>query len=288
MRLTAAGVTWTVDDREIVSGADIEVGTGELVGLVGPNGSGKSTLLRCVYRALRPDAGTVLADGRDLWRMRSRAAARQLAVVVQEPASDFDLTAYEVVLMGRMPHLGTLDRETAADHDLVREALGAVDAGHLAGRSFPTLSGGEKQRVLLARALAQQAPVLILDEPTNHLDIRHQLDLLGLVRRLGLATIAALHDLNLACEYCDRLYVLQSGRVVASGAPGDVMTPKLIEAVFQVGATTAIHPVTGRTHLSFHPLPGNSPGTNDRVAPTSLRAGLPVRPVAHPPGSEAS
>ena len=198
MRLDADAVTAVIDGHTIVSRASLQVDDGEMVGLVGPNGSGKSTLLRCIYRALRPYAGTVTVDGDDVWRLSARAAARRTAVVVQEPASDFDFAVRDVVTMGRTPHLGLLDRPSARDEDLIDRSLIQVGAAHLADRRFASLSGGEKQRVLLARALAQQPRLLVLDEPTNHLDVGHQLDVLELVRAQATATLAALHDLNLA------------------------------------------------------------------------------------------
>ncbi|NGM13549.1 ABC transporter ATP-binding protein [Verrucosispora sioxanthis] len=255
MRLRANELSMVIDRQPIVSGVDITVGPGEVVGLVGPNGSGKSTLLRGVYRVLRPDAGRAEIDGYDVWALSAKAAARRVAALVQEPAGDVDFDVREIVRMGRSPYLSALRPATAADEQLVTDALERVGAMPLAGRGFRTLSGGEKQRVLLARALAQQPDLLVLDEPTNHLDVRHQLETLDLMRRLGIATLTALHDLNLAAAYCDRLYVLAAGRVVASGPPDEVLSPELVGTVFGVGAVPSVHPVTGRTHLAFYPLP---------------------------------
>jgi len=244
-----------VGGRVIVSAISLEVHSGEIVGLLGPNGSGKSTLLRCVYRVLKPLRGTVRLDGTDVWSLSQRDAARRIAAVVQEPAGEFDLTVWDVVSMARSPHLGMLDWTTARDEALVAAALERVEATQLAGRRMQALSGGEKQRVLLARALAQEGRLLVLDEPTNHLDIRHQLDLLALLRTLELTTFTALHDLNLAATYCDRVYVMNAGRIVAGGAPDDVLTPALVAAVFGVGATLTRHPVTNRVALFFHAAP---------------------------------
>lgn len=157
-------------------------------------------------------------------------------------------------MMGRSPHLGLLDRTSESDQRIVDDALARVDAVHLSQRLFNSLSGGEKQRVLLARALAQQPRLLILDEPTNHLDIRHQLEVLELVRQSGPATIAALHDLNLAASYCDRLYVLSAGMIVAEGPPSEVLTPELVREVFGVGAVVDEHAATGKPQLSFFSL----------------------------------
>ncbi|WP_214104936.1 ABC transporter ATP-binding protein [Acrocarpospora catenulata] len=250
MRIVLDGVTVTVDETPIVSGVDIEVPPGLLVGLVGPNGSGKSTLLRAVYRALRPTAGAVRLDGADLRTLSVRESARRTAVVAQHSGDGFDFTALEIVATGRTPHRAA----PAEDRRIVAEALERVGMTAQAGRLFSTLSGGERQRVLLARALAQQGRVLVLDEPTNHLDIGAQLDLLELVRDLRVTTLAALHDLNLAAAYCDLLHVVHQGRIAASGPPADVLQPDFLAEVFGVRAHLGSHPLTGRSHLSFAPL----------------------------------
>ena len=216
----------------------------EVVGIVGPNGSGKSTTLRCVYRALKPTTGTVLLDGADVHKRQN--IARDLAALTQESQVEFDFTVTEVVEMGRLPH----DR-SPRDADVVASALDTVDVAHLASRSFLSLSGGERQRVLIARALAQEPRVLVLDEPTNHLDIRHQLEVLSLTRGLGVTVLTVLHDLNLAASYCDRLYVLDEGALVASGTPEEVLTPDLIAKVFHVTAHVVRHPTTGVPQLLF-------------------------------------
>ncbi|MET9785032.1 ABC transporter ATP-binding protein [Streptomyces canus] len=230
----------------------LDVPDGAFVGLVGPNGSGKSTLLRCVYRALRPAGGAVRLDGDDVHTMDPRAAARVLAALPQESSAEFDFTVAEVVAMGRLPHRG---RTAAADEEICADAMDRTGVRHLADRGFLALSGGEKQRVLIARALAQQPRVLVLDEPTNHLDIAHQLDVLSLVRGSGLTVLAALHDLNLAAAHCDLLYVIADGRTVASGPPHDVLQPALLAEVFGVRAHPVRHPETGALQLLFDLLP---------------------------------
>ncbi|QNP74592.1 heme ABC transporter ATP-binding protein [Streptomyces roseirectus] len=251
MRLGLDGVTVTAAGARLVDDIRLDVAPGTVVGLVGPNGSGKSTLLRCVYQALRPAAGTVRLDGEDVRTMAPRAAARVLAALPQESGAEFDFTVTEVVAMGRLPH----ERLGRAEESRIRaEAMAATGVGHLADRGFLALSGGERQRVLIARALAQQPRVLVLDEPTNHLDITHQLEVLSLVRDAGLTVLAALHDLNLAAAYCDRLYVLADGRVVASGTPEDVLQPALLAEVFGVRAHPVRHPVTGAVQLLFDRL----------------------------------
>lgn len=253
MRLDLADVQVQLGGTTVVSGADILVATGEIAALVGPNGSGKSSLLRTVYRHVRPVSGTVHVDGHDVWTMSPGASARRIAAVPQETRVEFDVTAADIVAMGRTPHkrLFTLDADD--DRASVEEALERVGLTGLANRRFATLSGGERQRVLVARALAQRAPVLILDEPTNHLDAQHQFAILELVRQLGVTALLAIHDLNLAAAYCDRVHVLDNGRVRASGPPAKVFTPALLREVFKVTADVLTHPRTGRPHLVFSP-----------------------------------
>jgi len=253
MHLHAEQVSWAVATHHIVDSVTLSAADGEFVGLLGPNGSGKSSLLRTIYRLIKPQAGAILLDDDNVWQLSAREVARRMAVVTQEHTGDFDFSVFEMVLMGRNPHKGMFDRDTDNDFQLVQEALHRVDMASFAQRSFLTLSGGEKQRVLVARALVQQARFLVLDEPTNHLDIHYQLSILELVRQVGVTTIAALHDLNLAAYYCDRLYVLKQGQVVESGTPERVLRPDLIREVYGVGAEIQTHPLTGKPTITFLP-----------------------------------
>lgn len=221
---------------EILHGIDFTAGDRSLIGVIGPNGSGKSTLLKCIYRVLKPSAGAVFVDGQPLSEYRVRDSAKKIAVLAQHNFYNFEFTVQDVVLMGRAPHKRALERDSAADFKIVHEAMERVGVAPLRDRLFSTLSGGEQQRVLLARALAQQTPCLILDEPTNHLDIKYQLELLDLVRSLDRTVIAAIHDLNIAAMYCDTIFVMQSGHIVAAGAPRDVLTRSLIRSVYEVDA----------------------------------------------------
>lgn len=221
---------------EILHGIDFTAGDRSLVGVIGPNGSGKSTLLKCIYRVLKPSEGAVFVDGQPLSEYRVRDSAKKIAVLAQHNFYNFEFTVQDVVLMGRAPHKRALERDSAADFKIVHEAMERVGVAPLRDRLFSTLSGGEQQRVLLARALAQQTPCLILDEPTNHLDIKYQLELLDLVRSLDRTVIAAIHDLNIAAMYCDTIFVMQSGHIVAAGAPRDVLTRSLIRSVYEVDA----------------------------------------------------
>ena len=252
MRLQVDQVRWSIDGKPILRDVSLSVEPGSITGLIGPNGSGKSTLLRCIYRALKPNSGSITLDGEDLTRMDSLEAARRVAVVLQEYPSDFQFTVGEIVSMGRNPHKGMFDRDTPADRGLIREALARVGLAGFSHRNFNTLSGGEKQRVIIARALAQQASFLVLDEPTNHLDIRYQLETMELVRDLGLTTLAALHDLNIASDYCDLLHVIDKGQIVASGSPSEVLQPEIISKVFGVGALVDKDTLTGRPRISFY------------------------------------
>ncbi|MGX2993194.1 ABC transporter ATP-binding protein [Streptomyces sp. JNUCC 64] len=253
MRLSLSGVGVRLGSTPIVADCDLTVGEGERVGLVGPNGSGKTSLLRTVYRALDPVAGSVELGGDDVRKLSQRDVARRAALVAQESTPDFDFTVEELVAMGRGPWLGAFEGTSGRDGERV---LGALERVRLAGhrtRRLSTLSGGERQRALVARALAQESPLLLLDEPTNHLDIYAALELLELVRDLGRATLCVLHDLNLAAAYCDRLYVLHGGRIVADGPPAEVLTPELVQRVFGVVCTHLTHPVTGGLLLAFSP-----------------------------------
>lgn len=251
--LQVEGLSWQAAAAHIVRDVSLHVARGELVGLLGPNGSGKSTLLRMIYRTLRPASGSVRVNASDVWQSSARENARAMAVLAQENPSEFELRVRDVVLMGRTPHQSPFARDGEEDFRLVAQALQRVDAQALSERIFSTLSGGEKQRVLMARALAQQAPLLILDEPTNHLDVRHQFELMNLIRSLGLTALAALHELPLAAHYCDRLYLLKEGALVAQGTPTQVLTPEIIADVYGVRALVRTSPRSGKPLIEFLP-----------------------------------
>ncbi|KPA92604.1 MULTISPECIES: ABC transporter ATP-binding protein [Pseudomonas] len=255
--LTLANLAWTPPDqghchhRFQLRDAHLQVAAGEFVGLIGPNGSGKTSLLKCAYRFSQPENGEVLLEHRNVWQQSPRWCARRIAVVLQEFPDAFGLTVEEVVAMGRTPHKKLFDGETGHDRQLIHQALQSVNMLGFEDHAFATLSGGEKQRVILARALAQQPQLLILDEPTNHLDPRYQLELLTLVRRLNIGTLASIHDLNLAAAFCDRLYVLDQGRIVASGTPQAVLNADLLREVFGVEALVDNHPLGGYPRITW-------------------------------------
>lgn len=236
MRVEFDDITVTLGGRDVVQDASVTAESGHVVGLVGPNGSGKSTLLRTLYRAATPKTGTVRVGGQDVRSLSARQAARTVAVMLQDPPTNFDLSVEETVMLGRAPHHATFGRDTPEDLRIVDGAMTRTEITELADRMVATLSGGQRQRVMLAQALAQQTPVMVLDEPSNHLDISHQHELMSTVRGLDGTVIAALHDLNLATQYCDSVVVLAAGRVVAAGPPAEVFTPDLIRTTFGVAA----------------------------------------------------
>ncbi|ONG52302.1 histidinol phosphatase [Pseudoroseomonas deserti] len=253
MRLEAEGLSWSTRGQAIVQDVALRVAPGERLGLIGPNGSGKSTLLRMLAGVLAPSAGRVLLDGRPLTEMRRREVAQVLALVEQQAETADRITVRDAVELGRTPFLSMLRPWGAEDDAIVRRALDVVEMADRSARDWITLSGGERQRVHIARALAQQPRILLLDEPTNHLDIHHQLGILGLVAGLRVTTVIALHDLNQAMG-CDRLGVMHRGRLVALGAPSDILTPDLLRDVFGVRASFLIDPADGSRILRFQPL----------------------------------
>lgn len=248
--LVMEGVTAGYARAPVLRDVDLWVRPGEVVGLVGPNGSGKTTLVRVASRALRPSSGRVRVQGRNPYRIGAREAARLVAVVPQDVTPAFSFSVLEMVLMGRTPHQPAWGGGRAEDWAAARAAMAATQVRHLADRPIEELSGGERRRVVLAQALAQNAPVLLLDEPTTHLDVRHVLDLLEIVRGLavreGTAVVSILHDLNLAASACDRLVVLDAGAVVAEGSPQAVVTPQILRSVYGVEADVAVDETTGR------------------------------------------
>ena len=250
MNISAKDIHLSYGAREILKGVDIHSENGEFVGLIGPNGSGKSTLLKCIYRILKPNAGQVFLDEEELRAMSIKESARKMGVVAQHNYYNFEFTVREVVMMGRAPHKKALERDHAKDYEIVEEALKTVGMEGFAQRSFSTLSGGEQQRVILARALAQQTPCLILDEPTNHLDITHQLQLMRIVKNLSATVISAIHDLNIAAMFCDRIYALKEGRIIVQGTPREVLTEDFIRQVYQVDAEIA-KDSSGQMHILF-------------------------------------
>jgi iron complex transport system ATP-binding protein len=240
----------------VVDGVTVRLSDGAFAGILGPNGSGKTTLLRLLSGTRRPTGGRVLLGDRPLDQLSRRDAARQIAVVPQETELAFEYRAIEIVLMGRHPHLGVFTVEGPADMRIALDALAATGTSHLADRFFHELSGGEKQRVVIAAALAQSAHLLLLDEPTASLDLGFQLEIASLLKRLntdhGVTMAISTHDLNLAASICNELILMRDGRVIAAGPTNDVLTPQSVKALYDVEADVHVHADTG--HVTVVPL----------------------------------
>lgn len=253
--LSADRISFAVDGRLLVDGVSLSLRPGRLIGLVGPNGAGKSTLLRLIHGLLPASSGSVLLGGEPLRQMQPEAVARRVARVPQTPPSNLDFSVLDVVLMGRYVHSGAW-QERPADRCLALDALQQTRTAHLQNQRYSTLSGGERQRVTIARALAQEPKVLLLDEATASLDLRHQFEVMELVRRLTterqVAAIAAVHDLTLAARYCDELLLLDGGRAVAAGEPAAVLTTQRLREVFGVEALVERHATLGHLTILVH------------------------------------
>ena len=250
------GCAVSLGGTEILSGVSLRVDPGEFVGLVGPNGAGKTTLLRTISGVHAPTAGSVTVAGVDVHAVASKRASRVLAVVPQETALSFSFPVRDVVAMGRYPHRSRFSTPSPDDRDAVDRALERTTTMELADRPIDAVSGGERQRVLIARALAQETRVLLLDEPTASLDVNHRVEVLSLVRELvadGHTVLAAIHDLEMAARWCDRLAVLADGTITECGDPEAVLTRETLESAFDATAVVATEPTTGTPHVTAYP-----------------------------------
>lgn len=255
--LQISQVSFAYHDGLVLHNVDISIEAGEMVGLLGPNGSGKTTLIKLASGVLKPARGEVSLDGYGLRKLSRKSIARSVAVVPQQFHIPFAFTVNEVVMLGRIPFLKAFADENEVDKRLVTEALELAGISEQRERRFDELSGGERQKVILAMALAQQPKLLLLDEPIVHLDIAHQVEIMERVKSLnteqGITVLAAMHDLNLAALYFDRLILLNDGRVVADGTPAEVLTREKIEEVFSASVTVEQHPATGVPHIVVMP-----------------------------------
>ena len=240
----------------VLDQVSVNVERGTVVGLLGPNGSGKTTLLRILSGMVTPQSGHVVLNGQPMLSFTRRGLARQIAVVPQETYSTFDFTVLDIVLMGRYPHLGVFELEGADDLEIARAALAATDTSALETRMFATLSGGEKQRVVIASALAQAANLLLLDEPTSSLDLGYQFEIASILRRLNRERAATMvvstHDLNFAAALCGRVVLLKEGRVIADGATEEILTASNVRALYGMDADVTFHERAG--HLTVVPI----------------------------------
>lgn len=253
MRLEINGLTYAYDAFDTISDVNLNIEKGEFAGIIGPNGSGKSTLLKNVYRALTPKCGTINLDGENLLTMKYKESSRKIASIGQENDIPFDFTVEEIVAMGRSPHKKLLESDNEHDRYMVYHALEHLGMENMIKRSFRTLSGGEKQRVLLARAVAQESDFLILDEPTNHLDINYQLQMFDFIKRLKITVLSAMHDLNMAALYCDTLYGMENGKIIFGGKTEEVLTEENIFRLYGVKCSISKHPITEKLTVTFLP-----------------------------------
>lgn len=251
MNIQTDNIQVSFGSKPILQDISLAIQDKEFVGIIGPNGSGKSTFLKCLYRVLQPNGGKIFFDGTEMSSLSHRDTALKMAVVAQHSTVNFDFSVLEMVLMGRSPYKGLLDRDQIDDYEIARHALAQVGLSDFESRNFNTLSGGEQQRVILARALAQRTECLVLDEPTNHLDIKYQLELMTIVKRLDATVVSAIHDLNLAAIYCDRIIALKDGHIVCSGTPQDVLSSDTIRHIYGVSAMVQTLP-DGRLNIIYN------------------------------------
>jgi len=253
MKLSISSVSFEYESK-VLDGVTFKVEGGDFLGIIGPNGSGKTTLLRIISKILKPSAGAVFINEKEINSLDNKEIAKTIGVVSQE-SSSYPFTAYEVVLMGRTPHLGRFQKEGENDFKTVENSMRLTETWGFKDKLITELSGGEKQKVVIARALAQEPEALLLDEPTAHLDINHQIAILDIVKELstrGITIISILHDLNLAAKYCNSLLMLNKGKIVSAGKPEDVLTKRNIKEVFGIEASVNRHPFTNSIYIIPH------------------------------------
>lgn len=250
-KLQVKNLEFSIDKKEILKDISFEIPKGSFVGIIGPNGSGKSTILKNIYRLYKPDSGQILLDNKNLLNMKDKDCAKEIAVLAQESNSQFDFTVEQIVKMGRYPYKSVFEDYSKKDLDMVIDMLKRVGLEDYVGRSFSKLSGGEKQRTLIARALVQDTEFLILDEPTNHLDIGYQIQLMDLVKSLNITTLSAIHDMNMASMYCDYLIVMKDGKIKNCGSVKEVITEEMLKEIFGVNAYVGVNPMNNKLQVSF-------------------------------------
>lgn len=249
--LSVKQLNWQIDNKHILRDISFSVNAGEVIGIIGPNGAGKTSLLHCLTRKITSFSGTVTVNNNNITALSIKSIAQQFAVVAQHHSALFDLTVFDVVHMGLTPHKSIFDRDTSQDLQAIEKALSKVGLSHLQMQPFNTLSGGEQQRVLIARALVQKADILILDEPTNHLDVYYQHQILSLISQLNLTVIMTVHDLNLAAQYCQRLLLLHHGSIKADGTINEVFNEKLLSQVFNLACKVSPETSNHFAHVNF-------------------------------------
>lgn len=234
MEISIKDLEVNIGNKKILKGITMDLLKNKSIGIIGPNGSGKSTLLKTIYRVLKPSAGAIYIDKKALNEYKVSETAKKMAVVAQHNEQNFDFSVFDMVLMGRSPHKNFFEGDTSEDIKIAKDSISKVGMEGFESRSYNSLSGGEKQRVILARALAQNTECIILDEPTNHLDIRYQIQFMEIANSLGITVVSAMHDLNLALTYCEYIFAIKDGKLYDYGKPQNIITEKLIEDLYKV------------------------------------------------------
>jgi len=250
-KLQVENLTYDIGGTRILKGITFDVEENTFVGVIGPNGSGKSTMLKSIYGVNRPSGGNIYFEGENLLEVSGKDRAKKIAVLAQESGGQFDFSVQQVVEMGRYPHKDTLENYSKHDLEIVDRVLREMKLDNYRERSFNTLSGGEKQRVLIARLLVQESKFIILDEPTNHLDIGYQIEIMNIIKKMGVTVLSAIHDMNMAAIYCDKLVIMKNGEVVTQGSVEETLTSEMLKNLFNVDAE--IHDLKGRKHVIYNP-----------------------------------
>lgn len=250
-RIDVKHIKYAINSTDILKGVSLKVKEGKMVGIIGPNGSGKTTVLKHIYRALATEKKSIYIDGKAIENYTYKDTARLLTVMKQENTSDFDYKVIDMVLLGRSPYHNYFEAFNKEDREKAMKALQYVGMAQNMNKSFATLSGGEKQRVLMARSIVQETEIYILDEPTNHLDVHYQWAIMEMIYRMKKTVLGVFHELNLAAQYCDYIYVLNHGRVVAEGETQSTITSKLLRDIFKVDADI-VYRDSGKPYIIFN------------------------------------
>ncbi|WP_084764248.1 ABC transporter ATP-binding protein [Clostridium massiliamazoniense] len=251
IKIKVENLEFFIENKRILNNISMEIPRGSFVGIIGPNGSGKSTLLKNIYRVYKPTSGKIYVDNKELLTMSSKQCAREIGVLAQESSTQFDFTVEDIVKMGRYPYKSIFEDYSKEDLDITSKMIERVGLSEHKYRNFNTLSGGEKQRTLIARILVQNAEFLILDEPTNHLDIGYQIQVMDIVKTLNITTLSAIHDMNIALMYCDYIIAMKDGEVVANGKCEEIITEELLKYLFGVNCYIGVNPITNKKHIFY-------------------------------------
>ena len=253
MKLKIENLSFEIDNTKILKDISFNIKKGEFVGIIGPNGCGKSTLLKNIYSLLTPTKGNISIDETPINCFSSKELAKKISTLTQHSGGDFDFSIIDIVLMGRYAHSSMFSSTSKKDIEIAKEALAKVGLSHFENRSFLSLSGGEQQRVMIARAISGKNDFFILDEPTNHLDIRYQLEIMDIMKSLDITMFSAIHDMNIAATYCDKLILLEEGRIIAMGTPFEVLSKENFKDVFGVEVYLSTNPYTDKLSINYIP-----------------------------------